>query len=117
MSLASTWVVIASQRAAEWGDPKRADAVARWAVAWLWLMVGWLSDEPDPPPVLEELMSSAELDALAKARKPRTLAFSQLCRLLGGSKEGIADFMTDKLGDVWAVLEATKRQGIPSGGE
>ena len=105
---------MAAQRATEWGDARRADAVARWSVAWLWLFVGWLGDEVEPAPVLDQLLSRGELEAVAKARKPRALAFSQLCRFLGG---GSGDFMVDKLGEVSTLLEATKRQGIPSGGE
>lgn len=94
---------------------RRADAIARWSVAWFWLLIGWLGDEPQPAPVLDQLLSRGELGELAKARKPRALAFRQVCRLLGGS--GAGDFMVDKLGELTALLEATKRQGIPSGGE
>ena len=117
MSLVSTWVVIASQRAAEWGDPRRAHAVARWAVAWLWILTGWLADEDEPAPVLDQLLTRGEVDALARARKPRAVAFSQLCRLMGGGGQSIADFMMDKLGEVTSLLEASKRQAIPSGGK
>ena len=116
LALAATWIVIASQRAAEWGDARRADAVARWSVAWLWLFVGWLGDAAEPAPVLDQLLSRGELDALAKARKPRALAFRTLCGLMGGIGAGAADFMMDKLGETVALLEATKRQAIPSGG-